>query len=147
MEKFCVEVDVKIRYLDEKVDTFLFLTLFYTLSKTKKMKPYLENSLHIDFKNGLKIELSCRNDGVIKCGNRCKISDKEGMGREAAGKGQAQILIKTRGYERLVPFLFKIFKMLVVTKSSHILLKINKYLNHLKKVNVFLKGIFRLLKM
>ena len=40
-----------------------FKLYFYTLSKTqKKLKQYLESSLHLDFKNGITIELSCRND-------------------------------------------------------------------------------------
>ena len=67
MEEFCVEVDMNIWYLDEKSGTNLIFKLdFYTLSKTqKKLKLYLESYNHVDFKNGITIEFSCRNNGEI----------------------------------------------------------------------------------
>ena len=64
MEKFAVEVDVKIQYLDEKRRTNNISKLnFDTLYTTWLFKPYLESYLHIDFKHGITIEFSCRYDG------------------------------------------------------------------------------------
>ena len=65
MEKFGVEVNVKIRYLDENNrKNYIFKLDFYILSKIHKhMKPYLESSFHVDSRDSITIEFSCRNDG------------------------------------------------------------------------------------
>ena len=44
---------------------YIFKIDFYTSYKNQKqkLKPYLECSFHVNFKNGLSIKFSCRNDG------------------------------------------------------------------------------------
>ena len=43
----------------------------------------MESHFHIDFKNGIGIECSCRNEGEIESRDRCKklTEGKEGKGR------------------------------------------------------------------
>ena len=69
MEKFGVETDVKIRYLDEKAEKYILNSTILPFLKQKKMlKPYLESSHHVDLKkNGITIEFSCRNKAEIWC--------------------------------------------------------------------------------
>ena len=67
MEIFGVEVDVKIRYLDEIYrKNYIFKLDFYTLLRLKNhFETIFRNSSHVDFKNGIRIEFSCTNDGKI----------------------------------------------------------------------------------
>ena len=45
------------------VEKIIFLNSIFTLFKTQyTLKPYLESPFHVDLKNGIPIEFSCRND-------------------------------------------------------------------------------------
>ena len=68
MEKFGVEVGVKIRYLDEKRGkNYILHSIFIPFLKLKKifLKPYLESPFHINLKNRITIEFICSYDGEI----------------------------------------------------------------------------------
>ena len=63
-------VDGKIQYLDERSRKNYFLKLnFYTLLTTQInfVKQYIETSFHVNFKNGIRIKLLCRNNGELWC--------------------------------------------------------------------------------
>ena len=75
MEKFGVEVNKKIWYVYEKHGkNYIFKLDFYTLLRLKNhFETIFRNSSHVDFKNGIRIEFSCTNDGKIRWWRRCKI--------------------------------------------------------------------------
>ena len=67
MEKLCDGVDVKSGHLYERSGkNYIFNSIFILFLKLEKnLKPYLESSFHVDFKNGITIEFSCRNNGEM----------------------------------------------------------------------------------
>ena len=75
MEEFGVELAVTIRYLDEKyIKNYIFKLNFMPFLKLKKgFETLFGNSSHVDFKNGIRIEFSSRNDGKIGWWSGCKI--------------------------------------------------------------------------